>query len=513
MERGVKPEQKRFFIIDGSKALRAGITEVFGKQPVQRCRLHKERNVVEPLPEGQQEEVCEQMRSAWKLPAEQGIAQLEKLARSLEKSAPGAAKSLLEGLQQMFTINRLGLLPSLQRSFSSTNVIDSTFNGTRRYTRNVSRWQDAPMALRSAAASIIEREAHFNKVAGFKLLARLENALLELNSTPRKRKNRELSFQISLGRVRTKGNTMEKYVEIVAKDMEKRRALLNRLVYVKKNGEVGGVLRVLAADLNNWADNLKLYLAELVLDSSEDLRRFWTVPNDSSPPQMSIPWILRSWIGSDASYALLEFYKDRDFAESFSERVEQLHLARIDFSSKINKYFVKTQGKRFDSNGWNALERDCKFLKRRANAFASYLRLIACQFESKAENRGSELQNLEIPQQTRKTIKRSTERGESRIKLISALTHHHQYAKGSILMMEPIGNNELARAANVSPSTASAFFTKEFQGHSNYRTTCKNSTLLLAALKLLNDEFTPHHLLGEAASDLVAPDEKNGGGE
>ena len=190
VERGVKPEQKRLFIIDGSKALRAGITEVFGEQPVQRCRLHKERNVVEPLPEVLQEEVREQMRSAWKLPAEQGIAQLKKLATTLEKSAPSAASSLREGMEEMFTINRLGLPHSLQRSFSSTNVIDSTFNGTRRYTRNVSRWQDAPMALRWAAASLIEREAHFNKVVGFKLLGRLENALLELNSTPRKRKTR-----------------------------------------------------------------------------------------------------------------------------------------------------------------------------------------------------------------------------------------------------------------------------------------------------------------------------------
>lgn len=190
VERGIKPEQKRLFIIDGGKALRSGITEVFGEQPVQRCRLHKERNVAEQLPEVKQEEVREQMRSAWKLPAEQGITLLEKLATSLEKSAPSAAGSLREGLEEMFTINRLGLPHSLQRSFSSTNVIDSTFNGTRRYTRNVSRWQDAPMALRWAAASLIERETHFNKVAGYKQLAKLENSLLELNSSPRKRRTR-----------------------------------------------------------------------------------------------------------------------------------------------------------------------------------------------------------------------------------------------------------------------------------------------------------------------------------
>ena len=146
--------------------------------------------MTEQLPEVEQEEVREQMRSAWKLPEEQGIAQLKKLATTLEKSAPSAANSLREGLEEMFTINRLGLPLSLQRSFSSTNVIDSTFNGTRRCTRNVSRWQDAHMALRWAAASLLEREAHFNKVAGYKLLRRLECALLELTSTPRKRKTR-----------------------------------------------------------------------------------------------------------------------------------------------------------------------------------------------------------------------------------------------------------------------------------------------------------------------------------
>ena len=90
----------------------------------------------------------------------------------------------------MFTINRLGLPESLQRSFSSTNVIDSTFNGTRRYTWNVSRWQDAQMALRWAAASLTERETHFRIVSGYKQHGRLDNALLELNSSTKKRKAR-----------------------------------------------------------------------------------------------------------------------------------------------------------------------------------------------------------------------------------------------------------------------------------------------------------------------------------
>lgn len=201
VERGIQPEQKQLFIIDRSKALRSGGTEVFGEQPVQRCRLYKERNVTEQLPEVEQEDVREQMRSAWKLPEEQGITQLKKLATSLQKSAPSAANRLREGLHEMFTSNRLGLPHSLPRSFSSINVIVSTCNGTRRYTKNVSRWQDASMALRWAAASLIERESHFNKIAGFKLLGRLESigsqvwtihpeaTVLEAASLLNKRKN------------------------------------------------------------------------------------------------------------------------------------------------------------------------------------------------------------------------------------------------------------------------------------------------------------------------------------
>lgn len=97
--------------------------------------------------------------------------------------------------------------------------------------------------------------------------------------------------------------------------------------------------------------------------------------------------------------------------------------------------------------------------------------------------------------------KRSTERGEGRAKLIAALTKHHQYADGGCLNTEPIGNNELARLAEVSESTASAFFNKEFNGgksggHAKYRAICSDAMRLVAALKLLNQEFSPHHLFG-----------------
>lgn len=188
VERGIPANRKRLFIIDGGKALRSAITEVFGEQPVQRCRLHKERNVLRHLPEAMHEEVLNEMRLAWELPYEQGMAKLEALARRLEKQQTGAASSLREGLEEMFTLNRLGVPKSLHKSLSSTNIIDSTFNGPRRCTRNVTRWQSSDMVLRWAAASLLEREAHYNRVTGYKQLYRLLAILEDMSkSTGRKK--------------------------------------------------------------------------------------------------------------------------------------------------------------------------------------------------------------------------------------------------------------------------------------------------------------------------------------
>jgi hypothetical protein len=103
--------------------------------------------------------------------------------------------------------------------------------------------------------------------------------------------------------------------------------------------------------------------------------------------------------------------------------------------------------------------------------------------------------------------KRSTERGDGRTKLIAALTKHHQYADGGSLNLEPVGNNELADLADVSPSTASGFFSKHFGGHTKYTAVCRNSTTLAASLKLLNNEFAPHELYGRRPPDEDDRDE------
>jgi hypothetical protein len=96
----------------------------------------------------------------------------------------------------------------------------------------------------------------------------------------------------------------------------------------------------------------------------------------------------------------------------------------------------------------------------------------------------------------RTTKKRSTERGEGRFKLIAALIAHHKYANGSCLNPAPIGNNELAKAAEVSTSTASTFFNEQFQGHTKYKAICRDIGKLVHSLKLLSGEFSPHDLYG-----------------
>jgi hypothetical protein len=105
------------------------------------------------------------------------------------------------------------------------------------------------------------------------------------------------------------------------------------------------------------------------------------------------------------------------------------------------------------------------------------------------------------------TPKRSTERGEGRAKLIAALTEHHKYADGSYLNLEPVGSNELARKAEVSKATASAFFKTEFQGYAKYRVICRDAGRLADSLKALNGEFSPHDLYGRRPADEDARDE------
>jgi len=186
VERGVSAEKRRLFVIDGSKALRAGIDAVFGTHnPVQRCRHHKIENVSGYLPKGLKEQVKLVMRAAYHLPKKKGMAKLEEQADWLEKSHPSAAASLREGLEETPTVNRLGLPATLRRCLGTTNLVESPNAGMRLRTRRVTRWRDTKMILRWAAAAYLETEKHFRRIMGYQFLWMLEAALREEKAAQR----------------------------------------------------------------------------------------------------------------------------------------------------------------------------------------------------------------------------------------------------------------------------------------------------------------------------------------
>jgi len=187
VRRGLKTDRKYLFVIDGSKALRAAIDAVFGADnPVQRCRHHKIENVMGYLPEHLKEQTKAAIRSAFRLPAKEGMARLEKQAEWLEREYPSAAASLREGLTEMFTVNRLGLSPILARCLVSTNIIESPHSGVRLRTRRVCRWRDGKMVLRWAAAALLMTEQNFRRIMGYRDLWMLKAALDENQSSLKK---------------------------------------------------------------------------------------------------------------------------------------------------------------------------------------------------------------------------------------------------------------------------------------------------------------------------------------
>ena len=176
--RGVDPGRRRLFVIDGSKALRNAIDAVFGTDhPVQRCRKHKIDNVAGYLPKDLAQQVTTVMRAAYKLDADAGIAKFKQQAKWLEREYPSAAASLLEGLEETFTINRLGIHPALQRCLATTNIVESPTSGMRLKTGRVTNWKDGQMVLRWAAAAYLDTEKHFRRILGYQHLWTLQAAL------------------------------------------------------------------------------------------------------------------------------------------------------------------------------------------------------------------------------------------------------------------------------------------------------------------------------------------------
>jgi putative transposase len=177
-ERGLDVTRPILAVLDGSKALRRAVVDVFDHPVIARCQLHKIRNVRDRLPEKLRSVVTARMRRAYR--AESALAaeaELTALAAELDRTHPGAAASLREGLDETLTVLRLGVPPTLARTLRSTNAIESMISICRDRSANVKRWRDGQMALRWCAAGMVEAGKQFRRVNGHLHLRTLRAAL------------------------------------------------------------------------------------------------------------------------------------------------------------------------------------------------------------------------------------------------------------------------------------------------------------------------------------------------
>lgn len=177
-DRGVDLNEPRLWVIDGSKALRSAIEQRCGDAAkVQRCRIHKIRNVAERLPKDKAHQARWVMAQAFKLDAPKGKNKLKELAKQLQAQHPDAAASVLEGLDEMFTLTELGIKGELARCLATTNIIESPNSVVRRVSGRVTNYKDAAMALRWTAAGFLEAEKSFRRLRGHAQIKTLINAL------------------------------------------------------------------------------------------------------------------------------------------------------------------------------------------------------------------------------------------------------------------------------------------------------------------------------------------------
>jgi len=179
IDRGLDADRARLWVIDGAKALRRALTEVFGASAlVQRCQEHKRRNVLEHLPDELHASVGRALGDAWRSNnAVLARRQLERLANSLAKHHPGAAASLREGLDETLTLIEFGLDEALYRTFRTTNPIENLNGLIAHYTANVKRWRDGQMLLRWIGSALTEASRGFRAVRGYRDMKQLIAAL------------------------------------------------------------------------------------------------------------------------------------------------------------------------------------------------------------------------------------------------------------------------------------------------------------------------------------------------
>jgi len=183
--RGLDCERKLLIVLDGAKALRKAVQMVLGQQAlVQRCRIHKLRNVLDHLPEEKKDQAAWRLRAAWsKKDPKAAEQELRKTAQWLDGLAPMAASSLLEGLEETLTVQRLQLAPELSRILANTNLIENCFSQAAHRMHRVKRWYGPKMILRWTAAALLATEKQFRRIKGCEQLKDLEKVLRELETT------------------------------------------------------------------------------------------------------------------------------------------------------------------------------------------------------------------------------------------------------------------------------------------------------------------------------------------
>jgi len=177
--RGLDATRGILFVVDGGKAIAKAVDDVYGHLAVtQRCRIHKERNILDHLPDDERPLVRRKLRQGWAKPTvAEARADLDALARSLARKRPGAAASLREGLAETLTVNRLGVTGTLLRTLASTNPVESMIEIVRDHAHRVKRWSSGDMALRWAAAGMTAAQGQFRRVKGYRQLPELARAL------------------------------------------------------------------------------------------------------------------------------------------------------------------------------------------------------------------------------------------------------------------------------------------------------------------------------------------------
>ena len=195
VERGLGTERPILFVIDGSKGLRKAIADLFGSLAVvQRCQVHKRRNVLDHLPQSMQPSVRRAMQQAYdSSDVDLARRQLDRLARSLEREHPGAAASLREGLEETLTLQRLGVTGGLYRVLRGTNPIENLNGSVVHFARNVRRWKDASMMLRWIATGLHEAQKQFRRLKGFRDMKHLVSALDRTNQNSGVEPNRKVA--------------------------------------------------------------------------------------------------------------------------------------------------------------------------------------------------------------------------------------------------------------------------------------------------------------------------------